>query len=433
MLITVLTQIGGFGIMGLATLLGLLVTERLGLRSRLMAQAETGALEHRGPRPAAGRGSRSTMLVCEAAIAAVLPLRLVGHYDYSLGRAVWDGVFHAVQAFNNGGFALLQRQPGRFRRRLVDLPAAVARACVAGSLGFPVLLRTRPRRPSPRLLVHPHPADRVGLADPARVGFLVILAFEWSNPRTFGPLNLPTKSLAAFTQGSMPRSGGFDSVDYAAMNTETLAVTIVLMFIGGGGARHRRRHQGHHVLPAGARHLGRGARRAGRGTSASGASANPTQRQAVTVALLGVALVAVGTVALIALTDNVPFEYALFEVTRAFGTVGLTDWASPPPCGPAAQLLLVALMFIGRVGTDRGRRSALALNTARHSSTGYPEGAADRWLRSAERTKVRADSVVVIGLGRFGSQVAESLVRLGHEVLAIDQDQKLVQTVGRTG
>ena len=43
------------------------------------------------------------------------------------------------------------------------------------------------------------------------------------------------------------------------------------------------------------------------------------------------------------------------------------------------------------------------------------------------RTKVREDSVVVIGLGRFGSQVADSLVRLGHEVLAIDQDQKLVQ------
>src|SRR5690606_2636374 len=44
-LITVLTQIGGFGIMGLATLVGLLVTKRLGLRSRLMAQAEQGALQ----------------------------------------------------------------------------------------------------------------------------------------------------------------------------------------------------------------------------------------------------------------------------------------------------------------------------------------------------------------------------------------------------
>lgn len=367
-LITVLTQIGGFGIMGLATLVGLLVTKRLGLRSRLMAQAEQGALQI-GDLGRLLVGIAVTMLVCEAAIAAVVALRLIGHYDYSPGRAVWEGIFHAVQSFNNGGFALHSDSLASFVNDWwICLPLSLG--VVAGSLGFPVILELARdvRRPAcwsthTRMTVW---GSLILLA----VGFLVILTFEWSNPRTFGPLNLPTKTLAAFTQSVMPRSGGFATVDYTAMNTETLAATIGLMFIGGGGGgtaggiKVTTFFLLAHVIWAEVRgepDVVIGKRRI----------SESTQRQAVTVALLGVALVAVGTVALIALTDNVRFEYALFEVTSAFGTVGLTAGLTTS-LGPAAQLLLVALMFIGRVGTV-AFGAALALNTARHTYR-YPEG-----------------------------------------------------------
>ena len=98
--------------------------------------------------------------------------------------------------------------------------------------------------------------------------------------------------------------------------------------------------------------------------------AENTQRQAVTVALLGVALVAGGTLALIALTSHVPFDRALFEVTSAFATVGLsTGITSHLP--PAAQLVLVVLMYVGRVGTI-AVGTAIALNTRRRSYR-YPE------------------------------------------------------------
>src|SRR4029453_10934135 len=99
--------------------------------------------------------------------------------------------------------------------------------------------------------------------------------------------------------------------------------------------------------------------------------AEDTQRQAITVALLGVALVAAGTLALITLTDHVPFDRALFEVTSAFATVGLST-GSTPSLPPAAQTGLVILMYVGRVGTI-AVGTAIALNTRRRLYR-YPGG-----------------------------------------------------------
>ena len=98
--------------------------------------------------------------------------------------------------------------------------------------------------------------------------------------------------------------------------------------------------------------------------------AESTQRQAVTVALLGVALVASGTLGLITLTDDVPFDRALFEVTSAFATVGLSTGITPA-LPSSAQVVLVILMYVGRVGTI-AVGTAIALNTRRRLYR-YPE------------------------------------------------------------
>ena len=366
-LITVLSQIGGFGIMTLATLLGLLVSRRLGLRTRLLAQAETAGL-------AAGNVSgvlirvAVVMFVCEAAMSVVLAARFSIAYDYPPGRAVWEAVFHSVQAFNNAGFALYSDSLVRF---VADwwICVPLTLGVLVGSIGFPVLFELGQRWLRPRAWSTHTRLTVWGSALIGSIGFAVFLAFEWANPRTLGPLSLGGKVLAAVTHDVMTRSGGFNSIDLGALNTETIAVTNAMMFIGGGSAstaggikvttflllafviwaelrgepdvviRHRR-------------------------------IAEETQRQAVTIALLGVALVAAGTLALIALTDHVPFDRALFEVTSAFATVGLSTGitASLPP---SAQTVLVVLMFIGRVGTI-SVGTAIALNTRRRMYR-YPE------------------------------------------------------------
>jgi trk system potassium uptake protein len=83
----------------------------------------------------------------------------------------------------------------------------------------------------------------------------------------------------------------------------------------------------------------------------------------MTVALLGVALVSGGTLGLIESTDGVDLQAALFEVTSAFATVGLSTGITPT-LPDTAQMILVLLMFVGRVGTI-AVGSAIALNTRR--------------------------------------------------------------------
>ena len=366
-LITVLSQIGGFGILTLATLLGLLVSRRLGLRSRLVAQSESAGLFGGNIGGVLIRVAL-VMVASEAAMAVVLTLRFWLHYDYSFGRAVWEAVFHAVQAFCNAGFALY---PDSLVRFVGDwwICVPLSLGVLAGSIGFPVWfeLAREWRRPE---LWSTHVRLTVwGTALLSGIGFLVFLSFEWSNPNTLGPLGVASKVLAAFTQDVMTRSGGFNSIDLGQMNTETIAVTNGMMFIGGGSASTAGGIKVTTFLLL-AFVIWAELRGEPDVVIRNRRIAEETQRQAMTVALLGVALVATGTMALIGLTDDIPFDRALFEVTSAFATVGLSTGITPN-LPPSAQLVLVVLMYVGRVGTI-AVGTAIALNTRRRLYR-YPE------------------------------------------------------------
>ncbi|ROP30368.1 potassium uptake TrkH family protein [Couchioplanes caeruleus] len=366
-LITVLSQIGGFGIMTLATLLSLLVSRRLRLRSRLLAQAESSGLLGGNVGGILVRVAL-VMFVSEAVISVVLTLRFWLGYDYPFGRAVWEAVFHAVQAFNNAGFALYPDSLVRFVGDWwICLPLALG--VLAGSIGFPVLFELGREWRTPGCWSTHTRLTVWGTVLLSGTGFLLFLAFEWSNPGTLGPLSTPAKVLAAFTQDVMTRSGGFNSIDMGDMNAETVAATNAMMFIGGGSASTAggikvttflllafviwAEVRGEPDVVIHKRRI-----------------AEETQRQAMTVALLGVALVAVGTLALIMLTDDVPFDRALFEVTSAFATVGLSTGITAG-LPPSAQVVLVILMYVGRVGTI-AVGTAIALNTRRRHYR-YPE------------------------------------------------------------
>ncbi|MFY1635818.1 TrkH family potassium uptake protein [Solwaraspora sp. WMMB335] len=366
-LITLLTQLGGFGIMSMATLLGLLISRRLGLRSRLTAQAETSSLGLSDVRQVLVRIA-STMLAFEAVITVVLAARLWLGYGYPPGRALWYGVFHAVQAFNNGGFALYPDGLVQFVGDWwVCLPLIIG--VVVGGLGFPALFEMVRERRTPRSWSVHTRLTVWGTLTLIGTGFGCVLVFEWANPRTLGPLDLPTKLLAALFQDVMARSGGFNTVDTAGLNPETTLVSIAMMFIGGGSASTAggikvttffllafviwSELRGEHDVIIGRRRI-----------------AAASQRQAVTVALLGVALVGAGTLALIGLTDGLGTDQVLYEVTSAFGTAGLsTGITGELPW--AAQALLALLMFIGRIGSVT-LGSAIALNT-RTRRFHYPE------------------------------------------------------------
>ena len=354
--ILVLIQIGGFGIMTLASLLGLLVARRLGLRMQLTAQAETKTLGLAEVRRVVV-GVVTVSLAVEAVIALVLTVRFATGYDQPLGRAVYEGVFHAVSAFNNAGFALYVDSLIPFAADpWIVVPITVA--LVTGGLGFPVLfeLGRRLRRRQRRWSLHAK-LTLLAYAALAVIGVVLITAVEWTNPATLGPYGVGEKLLVGAFHGLSPRTAGFNSVDVGQLQPASLLVTDVLMFIGGGSAgtaggikvttfvllafvilTEIRGEPTVHVL--------------GRRLSAD------VQRQALTVALLGVGAVIAGTLVLL-LTTAHGLEPVLFETISAFGTVGLSTGitADLPVAG---HLTLVVLMLIGRLGPIT-LASALAL------------------------------------------------------------------------
>jgi trk system potassium uptake protein len=157
-------------------------------------------------------------------------------------------------------------------------------------------------------------------------------------------------------------------VDYAEVRETSLLITDCLMFIGGGsggtagGIKVTTFMVLFYAIVAEAR--GEPAVEAFRRQVPAA-----VLRQALSVALLGVALVVVGTLALLALS-GLDLDSVLFEAVSAFGTVGLSTGitASLPP---AAQYILVVLMFAGRLGPVT-LASALALRERRRLFR-YPE------------------------------------------------------------
>lgn len=363
--ILLLMQTGGFGIMTGSTLLGLLVSRRLGLGTRLLAQAETRSL---------GLGDVMDVLrlvavvtvVVEAAIAVTLTLRLHFGYGEPWAQAAWNGVFHAVSAFNNGGFSTYATGTVGFQGDAAVL-VPIMLGVLLGGIGFPVLHELRRERRWRRWSVHTK-LTLLGTALLLPGGALAIGLYEAGNPATLGPMDGLTAVLNAAFLSVNARSSGFNAVDIGALQPQSLAVHYLLMFVGGGSASTAGGIKLTTFLLLGL--VVWAEVRGERETTVFGRSIGAgVQRQALTVALSGVAMVAVATLLMLSLTPH-PMEAVVFEVISAFATVGLSTGITPQ-LPPSAQGLLVVLMFIGRVGTVTVV-TALALRP-REAAYRYPE------------------------------------------------------------
>lgn len=346
-----LIQVGGFGVMTVAALLGLLVSRRLGVQGRIVAAESTRSV-HLGDVRTIMLGAVRVTLVAEAVVALLLAVRLATAYDEPAGRAVWLGVFHAVSAFNNAGFGLY---PDNLMRFVADpwvcLPLCAA--VIVGGLGFPVWVEVWQHRREPWLgLARPHRWSlHVKVTALATVVLLVggtVFFLLAERTYTLAGLDGWTRLLASFTQSTMTRTAGFNSLDVSAMNNGTWLGTDVLMFIGGGSAG-----------TAGGIKVGTFAvlafiiwselRGEPDSTVFDRRVATATQRQALSVALLSVAAVVLATLTITLSTRVFTLDQILFETTSAFSTTGLSTGITAD-LEPWHHLVLVLLMFLGRLG-----------------------------------------------------------------------------------
>ena len=354
--ILALIQTGGLGLMTFAVFMGVVLGRKVAFTDRMLIQE---SMQH-SPKAGVRRLVRYVLtftLAVEAAGAALLWLRFRGQFP--AGQAIWQSVFHSVSAFCNAGFGLLPDNLVHYRADLL-VNLAITGLIVVGGLGFLVNMelwdgaraRLRGGR-APRLTLHARLALVVTAALLA-VGTVAFLLLEWGN--VLRGLPLGERLLAAWFQSVTPRTAGFNTIDYGQVGSDTLFVTIFLMFVGaspgstGGGIKTTT--FGLLVALVVARWRGRG-----RATLFHRTIPHAVMDRALLLALLAWALVSLAIALLVATeTHGVPFGVAeprfvalMFEAVSAFGTVGLSTGITAALSAPG-KVVLVALMFAGRVG-----------------------------------------------------------------------------------
>ena len=326
-------KIGGLGVMTLASMLSLAVSRHIGLTTRLLAAGEKSS--NLGEVGSLVKLALGISLSVEGIVAALFfPYFL--SLDFGVLRSAWYSIFMAISVFNNTGFADFA------------MIAPIIVGAFIGGLGFPVAMDLRRNWRHPRRLTLHSKLTLVTTTALMAIGGLLTALIEWNNPDTYQKLGLGGKLFASVLAGVNTRSVGISTVDVADMHQSSWFLMDIMMFIGGGTASTA---GGIKVTTVAVMVLAIIAEiRGDRDLEAFGRRIGAhTVRLAVAVVAMGALIVGVSTMLMLILTD-LPLAQVLFETTSAFGNVGLSTGITPH-LPDSAKILLILLMFTGRVGT----------------------------------------------------------------------------------
>jgi len=357
--LTILTliQLGGLGIMTFSTVLILLLGRSISFRSRFVIQD---VFTH-SPQADFHTLLRHVLLFTfsfEAVATGLLFIRFVQQFDAE--TAFYYALFHSISAFCNAGFALFPDSFMHYRGDvLVNLTLIVL--IIAGGIGFMVLHEIVRATSKPLTMrqfwnqISLHTKIVTFVTTILLIGGTVFfMASEWYD--TLNGLPFDKKLLASFFQSVTPRTAGFNTLDFGAMNNITLLGTMMLMFIGaspgstGGGIKTS--SLGVLLALSRARITGSGHVHAFKRSISSG-----TINRAFAIFVISVVIVLIGTACLlITEAGDTPFKASrgmflemLFEATSAFGTVGLSMGVTPN-LSSWGKFILVLIMYTGRLG-----------------------------------------------------------------------------------
>ncbi|KAB1644979.1 TrkH family potassium uptake protein [Gulosibacter chungangensis] len=352
-------QVGALGVLTLASLLGRVVTRRLGLRQKLLAASDGNPLRtHAGPVAESQAvkldevgGILATAAISLVTIQTVVALCILPVFlatpGYGTLSAFIDSYYYAASAFTNTGFSHHPDGIEPFQNNIWFL-GCLCGAVFLGSLGFPVIFAlVRRLRTKQRLPIH----AKLTLVTTVLlffIGWVVIYLLEFDNPSTLAEEDAWFRPITAGFMSAMTRSGGFSTIDIGHMNDSSLLVMDMLMFVGGGSASTA---GGIKVTTLAILFLAAVAEAKGASDIQSFGKRIPVDvlRLAIAVALWGATIVAVASILVMQLS-GAEFKYALFDTISAFATCGLsTGLTQEMP--DSATYILTATMWLGRVGT----------------------------------------------------------------------------------
>ena len=346
----VLVQIGGLGIMTLSAAVVIVLGGRIGPGAHKALQSSVEE-EHRRHLERSLRKIFQMTLVIEAVGAALLFLRFYPVMG-DVGLAAWHSVFLSVSAFNNAGFALFSDNLISYRSDLL-VNLVVMGLITAGGLGFLViatLTRWKLYRQSAESTWHRFPPQvRVVVTFSALLTLAgTVLFYYFDFDRSLDGLSRGDKLVAAAFQSVTFRTAGFNTVDLSEISRVTLVISLILMYVGGspggtaGGVKTTTVAVAAFAVIAMLR---------GRDDVEIGDRTVPKAvvYRSIAILLSFTGMFVVGAILMLIAEPDKSLDSLLFETMSALGTVGVS-FGITPYCSAVGKMVLVMLMFAGRVG-----------------------------------------------------------------------------------
>lgn len=343
LVLLVLIQLGGLGLMTAAVFVFSALGMRLPLRHQLILSEDLNHTNLGGLLSLAGR-ILAIVLVVEAVGTVLLAFRFVPEFGFWQG--LWSALFHAVSAFNNAGFGL---QSDSLTRWVGDplINLVIPALFIVGGFGFTVIADIYTNRRWRRLTLHSK-LMIVGTVGLIVWSFVAFLLLEWNNPKTLAALPTTGDRLwATWFQSVTTRTAGFNTIDIGQLHEATALLFMPLMIIGagptstGGGIKvttfvllilttyaFLKRHDQVSVF--------------------SRTISLDQILKALALATLSVMILMSATFVILA-SSRLPYMDICFEVASAFGTVGLSRGITAE-LDPLSRIVIVVVMFLGRVG-----------------------------------------------------------------------------------
>lgn len=365
--ILILIQIGGLGFMTMATLFSFALRRKITFKERILMSSSLNVSDLSGVVRLTKNILYGTFFF-EGIGAIILSTRF--YEEFGFFGAIRRGVFLSISAFCNAGFDILghETQFASLTNYAGDITInlTIMALIVIGGLGFFVWGDIYYRK---RLSTH----TKIVLISTTFLivcGTVLFLIFEYQNPATLGEMSFFDKLLAAAFQSVTTRTAGFNTISQGELTDPSMILTYVLMFIGGspGSTAGGVKTVTIAILLLAAVNTIQGKTAynfAGRRINESAVL------NAMSIFIISMCTVMAGTLIVTAL-EPIPIDFAIYEVVSAFATVGLSAGVTPQ-LSMISQIVLIALMFFGRVGVLT-LGFTLFMGKKQTSKINYPQG-----------------------------------------------------------
>ncbi len=342
LMILVLIQLGGLGIMSFAVLIFIMLGKKIGLKERLLIQQSLNQTSLGGIIKLI-----KSLFIYSFAIEMLAMLILAVKWvpEYGFARGVYYSLFHAVSAFNNAGFSIWPDSLMRYEGDpLVNL--VISFLFIIGGIGFTVLSDLWHKRSFKKLSLHSklmiYGTFIINLS-----AMIFIFLLEYQNQKTLGMLPPAEKLWGAYFQAVTPRTAGFNTTDIGSLHESTITLLLLLMFVGAGSASTGGGIKLTTFLVIllsvitflkGKKHI---------------SIAKKTLKDQLIIRSLAISTISVllilAAVFILNMTEPKPFLAILFEVVSAFGTVGLSMGITAD-LTPVGKIMIIFIMFLGKLG-----------------------------------------------------------------------------------